>query len=264
MEVFVESVGLLGPGLTGWPASRAVLTGSAAYVPGELLLPAPEALPAAERRRTGLPVKLALNVGLDALARSSRPSDTLASVFTSSGADGQVIHQICETLAGAERDVSPTRFHNSVHNAPAGYWSIALRSRAPSTSMCCFDWSFVAALLEACAYCTVEGEAVLLISYDLPYPEPLHSVRPIAGLLGAALLLGPRATSSCFAKLDVQIEADGRESTRMQDPALEALRCGNPTGRALPLLRALAGPTAATLVFEYLNGSAVKLTLSPC
>ena len=26
-------------------------------------------------------------------------------------------------LAGAEREVSPTRFHNSVHNAAAGYWT---------------------------------------------------------------------------------------------------------------------------------------------
>jgi hypothetical protein len=264
MQVFVESVGLLGPGLPGWPGSHAVLTGGAAYVPGELVLAAPEALPPAERRRTGLPVKLALNVGLDALARSKRPPSTLASVFTSSGGDGQVIHQICEALAGAERYVSPTRFHNSVHNAPAGYWGIALRSRAMSTSLCCFDCSFVAGLLEACAYCTVELEAVLLISYDLPYPEPLHAVRPITGALGASLLLAPQATSASFARLDVQIETDARAATRMQDPALEALRCGNPTGRALPLLQALAGPTAAILVLGYLSGSVVKLTLSPC
>jgi len=151
-----------------------------------------------------------------------------------------------------------------VQNAPAGYWSIALRSRATSTSLCCFDCSFVAGLLEACAYCTVEVEAVLLISYDLPYPEPLHAARPITGLVGAALLLAPNVTSASFARLDVQIETDARAPTRMQDPALEALRCGNPTGRALPLLEALAGPTAATLVLDYLNGSVVKLTLSPC
>lgn len=264
MQVFVESVGLLGPGLPGWPDSRPVLAGVAPYLAGELVLPAPDALPPAERRRTGVPVKLALNAGLDALARSSRPPDTLASVFTSSGGDGQVIHQICEALAGAEREVSPTRFHNSVHNAPAGYWSIALRSRATSTSLCCFDCSFVAGLLEACAYCVTEAEPVLLISYDVPYPEPLHATRPITGSLGAALLLAPQATSASFAKLDVQIEADARAPTRMQDPALEALRSGNPTGRALPLLRGLAGPTATTLTLEYLSGSAVTLAVWPC
>jgi hypothetical protein len=264
MQVLVESVGLRGNGLNGWPASRPVLTGGAPYVPGELLLPPSDLLPAAERRRTGLPVKLALSAGLDALARSTRPPDTLACVFTSSGGDGQVIHQICEALAGAERYVSPTRFHNSVHNAPAGYWSIALRSRAPSTSLCCFDWSFAAGLLEACAYCTTEAEPVLLISYDLPYPEPLHAVRPITGTLGAALLLAPQATSASFARVDVQAGQGARAATRMDDTALELLRIGNPTGRALPLLRALAGPTAATLVLDYLNGSVVTLAVSPC
>jgi beta-ketoacyl synthase-like protein len=264
MRVFVESVGLIGPGLTGWSGARPVLLGIAPYLAGELVLSAPDALPAVERRRIGLPVKLALNAGLDAVAGSSRPPETLASVFTSSGADGEVNHQICETLASAQRDVSPTRFHNSVHNAPAGYWSIALRSRATSTSLCCFDWSFVAGLLEACAHCATESEPVLLIAYDAPYPEPLHAVRPITGSLSAALLLAPQATSASFARLDVQIEAAGRAPTRLQDVALEALRIGNPTGRALPLLRALAGPTPATVVLDYLNRGAVTAVVSPC
>jgi hypothetical protein len=264
MQVFVESVGLLGPGLCGWPASHPILTGVAPYVPGDVLLPPPELLPAAERRRTGLAVKLALNAGLDALVRSVRPHDTLASVFTSSCGEGQAIHDICEALATAERDVSPTRFHNSVHNAPAGYWSIALRSQAPSTSLCCFDWSFIAGLLEACAYCLTEAQPVLLISYDLPYPEPLHAARPITGTLGAALLLAPQATSASFAQLDVRTDVDARAPARMEDPPLEALRSGNPTGRALPLLRALAGPSAATLVLEYLDGNAVSVVVTPC
>ena len=43
--------------------------------------------------------------------------------------NGQVIHEICEALATDEREVSPTRFHNSVHNASAGYWGIATRSQ---------------------------------------------------------------------------------------------------------------------------------------
>jgi hypothetical protein len=264
MQVFVESVGLLGPGLAGWLASRPILAGAAPYSASEVLLPPTDALPAVERRRTGLPVKLALNTGLDALGRTVRSPDTVATVFTSSGADGLVNHQICETLAGAERDLSPTRFHNSVHNAAAGYWSIALRSPAPSTSLSCFDWSFIAGLLEACAYCITEAQPVLLISYDLPYPEPLHAVRPITGTLGVALLLASETTSESLARIDVHTEQSARAPTRMDNPALEALRVGNPTGRALPVLAALAGPAAATLVLDYLNGGAVTLVVSPC
>jgi hypothetical protein len=263
MQVFLEGVGLRGPGLSGWAASQPILAGSAPYVPDDLVLPPLDLLPAAERRRTGLPVKLALNVGLEALAGSDRPPESLASVFTSSGGDGQVIHKICESLAGEEREVSPTRFHNSVHNAPAGYWSIALRSRAPSTSLCCFDCSFVAGLLEVCAYCTSEAQPALLVSYDAPYPEPLNAVRPITGSVGVALLLAPHATSASFARIDVQTGPDAGVPTRLQDPALEALRSGNPAGRALPVLRALAQPSATALVLEYLRGTTMIVTVSP-
>src|SRR5205085_5133320 len=113
--------------------------------------PSVDALPAAERRRTGAVIRLALTTGLQALANGGLSAAEVMTVFTSSGGDGQVIHEICEALASAHREVSPTRFHNSVHNAPAGYWGIATRSHAASTSLCAFDWSFAAGLLEACA-----------------------------------------------------------------------------------------------------------------
>ena len=50
MRLFVESIGVLGPGLTGWTSSRQVLTGAVPYAPGEVVLDAPQALPKAERR----------------------------------------------------------------------------------------------------------------------------------------------------------------------------------------------------------------------
>jgi hypothetical protein len=263
MRLFVESVGLLGPGLSGWSASRAVLLGATPYTRAEVVLPPPEALPAAERRRTGLPVRLALNVGLEALASSTRRDEALASVFASSGGDGQILHELLEALASAERQVSPTRFHNSVHNAPAGYWSIALRSHAPSTSLCCYDWSFAAGLLEAGAQCVTDGVPVLLVSYELPYPEPLHAARSVLGMLGLALLLAPEPSPQAFAQIELRIEPGATVPSRMENPGLEALRAGNPTGRALPLLRALAGPAAATTILEYANGNALTVEVEP-
>jgi hypothetical protein len=263
MKVFVKSVGLLGPGLAGWTASRSVLLGCVPYAPGEVLLPAPEALPAAERRRTGRPVRLALGVALDALAQFPRRDEALASVFTSSGGDGQVIHEICQALSSAERQLSPTGFHNSVHNAPAGYWSIALRSHAPSISLCCYDWSFAAGLLEAGAQCVTEGVPVLLVSYDLPYPEPLHTMRPVTGVLGTALLLAPEPSREAVARIELQIEAGAAAPSVMQNRELETLRAGNPTGRALPLLRALAEPAATTILLEYLSGNTLKVEVKP-
>jgi len=56
MRLFVEGIGLLGPGLDGWLASRGVLAGDAAYVAAPTNLRASDMLPAAERRRAGVPI----------------------------------------------------------------------------------------------------------------------------------------------------------------------------------------------------------------
>jgi hypothetical protein len=256
MRVVIRGVSVLGPGMPDWESSRALLSGNAPYAPAPVALPAVEALPPAERRRTGPPVRLALTTGLRALSASGLDASQVCTVFTSSGGDGQVIHEICASLATEERDVSPTRFHNSVHNAPAGYWGIALRSHTASTSLCGFDWSFAAGLLEACAQAATGGMPVLLISYDLPYPEPLHQARPVVGTLGVGLVLVPDGDG--VAKLDVDIDAERSTCTTLDHPELEALRQGNPTARALPLLHALAtldGAPEQDVRIEYLDTS---------
>ncbi len=263
MRVFVEAVGLVGPGLADWASSRAVLGSTAPYVPAETNLPRLEVLPAAERRRTGMPVKLSLAAGLDALAASSRPAPSVATVFTSSGGDGQVLHEICETLASAERQVSPTRFHNSVHNAPAGYWSLATQSREPSTSLCAHDGSFAAGLVETAAQLVAGQEAVLLISIDLPYPEPMHARRPILGVLGIGLLLARGRSPQASACLDIEIAEETLPPTACADPQLERLRAGNPTGRALPLLAALAAGRDAFVALDYVARQTLRVRVAP-
>lgn len=263
MRVYVDNVGLVGPGLAGWAAAREVLRGVAAYTRSELALPRLDLLPAAERRRTGVPVKLALAAGLDALTGASRPAGDLPSVFTSSGADGQVLHEICETLVGPDRQVSPTRFHNSVHNAAAGYWSIATQSHAPSTSLCAYDWSFAAGLLESAAQVLAEHAAVLLVSFDQPYCEPLHSTRVIDDSLGVALLLAREAGIASLAQIELRL-AEPTSPTPMRDPGLERLRSGNPSGRALPLLAALAGRSHSVVALDYLLDRSMLLEITPC
>jgi hypothetical protein len=264
MRVFVEGVGIQAPGLAGWAASRAVLAGTAPYRAAELSLAYLGVLPAVERRRTGLPVKLAIAAGQDALAGSARSGAELPTVFTSSGSDGEVIQEICVTLAGSERQVSPTRFHNSVHNAPSGYWSIAMQSRAPATSLCAFDWSFAAGLIEAATQAIVAADAVLMIAYDLPYPEPLRSVRPVSAPFGAALLLTRDRDSRSIARLELVVNRDCSRASRLDDAGLESLRRGNPSARGLPLLAAVARQRPANVALEYLAGNTLDVAVSPC
>lgn len=264
MRVCVEGVGLLGPGLCGWQASRPVLADAAAYVHAPTVIIASELLPAAERRRTGAPVKLALAAGREAFANAGRDTAATATVFTSSGGDGENVHQICETLASAEREVSPTRFHNSVHNAAAGYWSIATGSREPSTSLCCYDASFAAGLLEAAAQVVADRNALGLIAYDHRYPHPLDAVRPIGSAFAVALVLTPEPTGRTFAVLDVSLMQDDAVATPMTLAALEAVRAGVPAGRSLPLLAALARATPAAVILDYVGASRLRVAVAPC
>lgn len=269
MRVHVEGIGLLGPGLAGWEDSRTILAGDSPYVATPAVLTASPLLPPAERRRSVPTVKLAMAVGAEAMEQAGRDPATVATVFASSSGDPDTLHQILETLATEERDISPTRFHNSVHNAPAGYWSIATRSREPSTSLAAHDESFQAGLLEAAAEVTADGWTVGLIAYDLPYPDPLSKVRPIAGSFGTALVLTPAPTGRCLACLDIDVTRGEEPATRMADIGLEALRTGNPTARALPLLAALArvsaGAGTETVVLDLPPGGRVVVRVgAPC
>ena len=120
LTVHVEGIGCLGPGFDDWPAARAILRGEAPYASRPTNLPAPVALPASERRRASRATKVALAAGSEAIAMSGHDASTLASVFSASAGDGINCHELCQQLATDDRQISPTRFHNSVHNAPAG------------------------------------------------------------------------------------------------------------------------------------------------
>src|SRR5882672_6726575 len=191
LAAHIEGIGLLGPGLDGWTGSVALLEGRSPYIRQPTVVPIPDGLPPAERRRIGLVVKLALGVGLQAISKAGVEPDALPAVFASSGGDGENCHEICQALSHDERMISPTRFHNSVHNAAAGYWSIATGSKAASNAVSAFDASFAAGLLEAVTQAVVDQTPVLLVAYDAQYPPPLFVKRPIPEAFGVAFVLAP-------------------------------------------------------------------------
>jgi hypothetical protein len=262
LAAFVDGVGVLGPGLTDWPAAARVLRGETDWQSASTVLPPPQCLPAAERRRTGMPVRLALAVGLEATARAGADPAALPAVFASSGGDGVNCHEICQVLASAERQLSPTRFHNSVHNAAAGYWGIATGATAASNALCAYDASFAAGLLEALVQLTAERTPVLLIAYDTGYPEPLRRTRPIPDAFGAALLLSPARGPTSLAGLSVAL-GEG-PADRLADGGLESLRRSIPAARILPLLRQLASEKPGRVAIEHLDETVLVVEVSAC
>jgi len=210
-----------------------VLSGAAAFEPSAVPRPAISLLPPAERRRCAPSVAWALAVAQEAVASAGLDAGALSVVFVSSDGDGDIVHRLCTALATPAAAVSPTDFHNSVHNAATGYWSIGAHSQAASTALCAYDGSFAAGLLEAACQIAIEKRPVLLMAVDLPYPPPLAPHRPVLHGLAVALVLEPGT--------GLEISLEGSEPT---PPPIGVFQ-GNASAACLPLLAALARPGEA-------------------
>ena len=265
ITVFVEGVGLLGPGWSSWSHGRQHLDGSLPYQAARCVLPVPIALPPAERRRAGAVVKVSLAVGQEAVAASGLQVGALLSVFTSSSGDAVNCHEICSALASSDRLISPTRFHNSVHNAASGYWSISSGAMVSSSVLCAHDGSFAAGLLEAMTQTVVDDRPVLLVAYDTDYPAPLYDKRPVPDSMGVALVLNPRRSARSLAGIRLHSTnfLTAAAADTMDDAALEILRQTIPAARALPLLQAIAKKQATPVVLSYLADTQLAVEVAP-
>jgi hypothetical protein len=263
-EVFVAGASVRGHGLDGFSASREILSGAVAYARAPLVLPAPSMLSANERRRASQATKLALAVAEEAAVMSAIPPEKLRGVFGSSNGDGATVGAILEALTTADGAVSPTQFHNSVHNAAAGYWSIGVRSSQPATCLGCNDWTVAAGLMKAVSECAVERAPVLLCLYDLPLPAPLNSFRQVPEAFGAALVLTHERTDSALGRLRVGFVAEpcaeGSEFAR--GAGLDALSAAHPIARILRLLEGLAAGICDRCSLALLDGR-VDVRLEP-
>lgn len=236
LEATIEGIGFWANGLPSWEAARAFANG------GELVAdaparPSPQLLAPNERRRAPETVAVALEVALAACKASGRDAAALPSVFASTHGDLAITDYMCATLASDPRSVSPTRFHNSVHNAAAGYWTIGAGAMQPTTAISAFDASFAQGLLEALVQLDSGSDAVLLVAYDSQGTGPLAEVSPSEGLLGAALVLSRHSNGEGAAHLQVEF-ADG--APEPADGALARLATGNAMAPMLPLFDALA------------------------
>ncbi|UFN48739.1 beta-ketoacyl synthase chain length factor [Roseomonas sp. OT10] len=259
----VAGVALLGPGLEGWERGAAVLAGRAPWEAAPLALPPPALLAPTERRRTSQAVRLALAVAAEAAAASGLAPDSLETVFASSNGDGAVVGAILEALHAPDGAISPTQFHNSVHNAAAGYWGIGAGSTQPSISLGGHDDAFPAGLLHAAAQVAARRVPVLFCAYDMPLPPPLDAVRPTTQPFATALVLTPAGGEGPALTLRHDAGPLPPGTPAQPGAACRALEAANPIARALPLLEALARREPARLVFPLAEETWLVAELAP-
>lgn len=248
MRLHVASIGVLAPGIPGWDEARRVATGERPLVQAPLTPPAPKCLPSAERRRSSATARLAIAAAEQALDAVAIPASDMAMVFAAAEAAGEITHQLCEVLAGT-REVSPTVFHNSVHNAPLGYLSIATGAKRSGTSVCRGQWTFAAALLHAALEAQALARPVLLVCYDSPIPSPLREAMPLVDATAVALVLTPGAEAGTLATCELEV---GEHLRADPWPAWIpwAWRV-NASARGLMALAAWATPGAAPVRMPY-------------
>lgn len=254
MRVHVRSIGVLAPGLPGWEAARPVVLGERALETAPLTPPVPRCLPAAERRRSSVTARLAIAVAEQAIDASSIPAAEMEMVFAAAEGAGEITHQLCEVLAGT-REVSPTVFHNSVHNAPLGYLSIAMGARLSGISLCRGRWSFAAGLVCAALQAQAARRPVLFACYDSPIPQPLQAGCAMIDPTAVAMVLVPERIDAAVASAGLEIvSGEACEWPAWIPPSWHA----NPSARGLAALAAFAAPHGTARV-PFAPGQALEI-----
>ena len=261
IDVIIEGIGVWAPALPGWQASQDVLSGKAEPQAAVSARPAATLLAPAERRRAPDSVLFALEVAQQAAQMAARDGSTLRGVFASDHGDLAINDYLCATLTQAPEQLSPTRFHNSVHNAPAGYWAIATGCMASTTALSAGDHTFAAGLLEAALLARSEDAPVLFVACDLPACGPLADVVSCRTPFAVALVLSPRRDRSGAA---LRLAVQPQSVVLAPEPALlHAVHGDNPVARSLPLLVALARGEGQTFTLQAGPRLYLELEISP-
>jgi len=226
--VQVRGIGLWTPGFPGLARWLAGECDPAATRPTAALLQG-----ATGRRATEL-----TRAAVEALAQAARAADAdlarVATVWATAHGEHQTSVEILEMLHRGEGRLSPTRFHNSVHNTAAGYASIATANRAVSTTVSAGPELWATALLEAFCLLAAGEDQVVVVAADEPMRPPFPARGARAPLALALWLAAGGEGASGGMRLE-----DLRRSEELAAPSHPRFG-GLYVSAGLPLVEALA------------------------
>ncbi|QSA98869.1 beta-ketoacyl synthase chain length factor [Methylococcus sp. EFPC2] len=201
-------------------------------------------LPANLRRRSSQATQLAFSAATLACRNAGRTPGDLPAVFAGAGGEIQITDVLCVELAKTDGVISPTAFHNAVHNTASGYWSIVHGVTAPATAMGAGHDSFAMALVESWCQLETAGGELLLVCYDERWPDYLAApvgTLPFAAALalaagsvpgGLATLGRPRRNTETAIPLPLGVNVGWNERERIpanRPESWDSLRSSQPT-----------------------------------
>jgi len=257
-EIDIVGVGVWSEYFSDWDEFCSVLAGGA--IPQVAALK-PELIAANERRRAPLFVKMAVEVMDQACRMGALEPSEVATVFASVYGDMQITDYMCRTLDAAPRTISPTRFHNSVHNASTGYWAIATQSQRPANAISAYLHSAPMALLEGAIQALEEDIPVLVCVQELASPATIKPIYDSEQSFSTALLLTPPAhCASPLASLRIGVSSEKSEFP--EAPEIPGVDWSHNLGaRFVPLLAALATARDTELQLPLSKSSSLAVSL---
>jgi len=245
----VLGVGAWGPGFVDWQ-TLAELMGSQStdhvlqdsYQKG----PKPQIIPANERRRAPAAVRLAVESSWQAANNANISPKDLACVFASGYGDTHLTDYICRAINTETKQLSPTKFHNSVHNAAAGYWTISTDCNAPANSIAGLEWSVPLALLDAAIQSEQEQRPLLITCFDADVAPTMKSIMSNDFLFSSSLVVTTEKIDHT-PQFTLELVQQTCDWPIMElNHQLLSLYHHNPSAKMLALLSLLAEPSAQT------------------
>jgi hypothetical protein len=199
------------------------------------------------RRRTSIATRVAITAARRACV-AAKVGNKWPAIFVSSVGEMQVTDKLCRAITQQDYPLSPTLFHNSVHNTAAGYWSMATGSMASMQAMGALNDGLALGLLEAWCQLQTITERVLLVVYDEVMPEQLlpdYTWKACA----FALLLDREVHDHPLIHRPIQ--------ATVPDPArpITDFSVNNPAMAALPLFQALQQATSGQQQITLSSGA---------
>ena len=177
---------------TGYPNIKAWTEGRA---DSETEKPDANLLQGPLRRRATPLTRMSVEVMQQALEMGGGNIAETPSIWATAHGEHSTAIGLLGMMLKGEGKLSPTKFHNSVHNTPSGYASIAAQNRSPSTTLTGGTELVASALCEAGAMVSHLDREVVLVLADEPLMTPFDSpetARPLA----TSFLLSPNPSQA--------------------------------------------------------------------
>jgi Beta-ketoacyl synthase, N-terminal domain len=134
-SIAITGVSIIFPGVTNLREFKSFLNRSDYDIKNEeLSIPSSELLPARMKRRMSPLTQMTIQSTSEARMNLDLPN-TVPFIFGSANGEINTIGRVMQSILDPEDMVSPTLFHNSVHNTAPGYWSIVSGLRDPSNTV---------------------------------------------------------------------------------------------------------------------------------